>query len=58
MQSGIIIIINSHSKNYVLGTQKNCLIETVLLSTHNIMFKIMGKKSIAILCTKLFGILT
>ena len=25
-------------KTYVLGTQKNCLIETVLLSTHNICF--------------------
>ena len=23
---------------YVLGAQKNCLIETVLLSTHNISF--------------------
>ena len=23
---------------YVLGAQKNCLIETVLLSTHNICF--------------------
>ena len=24
--------------SYVLGAQKNCLIETVLLSTHNICF--------------------
>ena len=31
----------SSTKTYVMGTQKNRLNETVLLSTHNIMFKLM-----------------
>ena len=39
------------SKTHVLGTQKNRLNETVLLSTQN-MFKLMGKKLISILCSK------
>ena len=29
---------------YVLGTQKNHLIEAALLSTHNIMFRLRNKK--------------
>ena len=36
------------SKTYVVGTQKNCLNETVLLSTQN-MLELMGKKIITIL---------
>ena len=38
-----------------MGTQKNRLNETVLLSTQNI-FKLMGKKIITILCYKTFPI--
>ena len=34
---------------YVVGTQKNHLNETVLLSTQNIMLKLMGKKIFTIL---------
>ena len=30
------------SKTYVMGTQKNCLNETVLLSTQNTIFKLVG----------------
>ena len=37
------------SKTYVVGTQKNHLNETVLLSTQKHMFKMMGKKMITIL---------
>ena len=38
------------SKTYVVGTQKNCLNETVLLSTQNTcLIKLMGKKRITIL---------
>ena len=36
------------TKTYVVGTQKNCHDETVLLSTQN-MFKLMGRKIITIL---------
>ena len=36
-------------KTYVVGTQKNRLDETVLLSTPNIMVRLMGNKIIAIL---------
>ena len=39
------------TKTYVVGTQKNRLNETVLLSTQN-MFKLMGKKIMTILCSK------
>ena len=40
-----------------MGTQKNRLIETVLLSTHNIclniyIIKLMGKKILTLLCSK------
>ena len=38
------------SKTYVVGTQKNRLNETVLLSTPKLMLKIMGKKIFAVLC--------
>ena len=31
------------SKTYVVGTKKNCLNETVLLSSQKHMFKLMGK---------------
>ena len=41
------------SQAYVVGTQKNRLNETVLLSTHNTQKKFMGKKIIAILGEKL-----
>ena len=34
------------SKTYPLGAQKNCLIETILLSTHNICFGGEIRKSI------------
>ena len=34
----IVIIFYPAIKTYVLGAQKNCLNETVLLSTHNICF--------------------
>ena len=34
----IVIFFSFISKTYVLGAQKNRLIETVLLSTHNIWF--------------------
>ena len=37
------------TKTYVVGTQNNRLNETVLLSTHNTCFKLIGKKIIAIL---------
>ena len=37
------------TKTYVMGTQKNPLNETVLLSTQNIMLKLMGKKKLTIL---------
>ena len=39
------------TKTYVVGTQKNHLNETVLLSTQN-MFKFIGKKIIPVLCSK------
>ena len=42
------------SKTYVVGTHKNRLDETVLLSTQNKMFKMMGKKIFTILCWKYF----
>ena len=32
------LLVGSHILTYVLGAQKNRLIETVLLSTHNICF--------------------
>ena len=38
-------------KTYVVGTQKNRLNETVLLSIHNIMLKLFGKKIFTILHT-------
>ena len=37
------------NQKYVVGTQKNRLNETVLLSTQNIMLKLMGKKIFTIL---------
>ena len=41
------------TKTYVVGTQKNCLNETVLLSDQNIqMLKLMGKKIFTILRSK------
>ena len=41
------------TKTYVVGTQKNCLNETVLLSTQNrLMFRLLGKKIIAFLRSK------
>ena len=40
------------TKTYVVGTQKTRLNETVLLSTKN-MFKVMGKKIMTILCSKI-----
>ena len=39
------------TKTYDVGTQKNCLNETVLLSTHK-KFKLMDKKKITILHSK------
>ena len=47
-----------HNQNiYFLGTQKNCLNETVLLSTQNIiMLKQMGKKIFTILRSKILFI--
>ena len=44
--------INSYfsTKTYVLGTEKNHLNETVLLSTQNVL-KLMGKKIFTILCS-------
>ena len=36
------------TKTYAVGTQKNCLNETVLLSTKNMCYKLMDKKIIAI----------
>ena len=41
------------TKTYVVGTQKNCLNETVLLSTQNIILKLMGKKIFTILSSKI-----
>ena len=41
------------SQTYDVGTQKNHLNETVLLSTQNIMLKPMGKKILTILGSKL-----
>ena len=41
------------TKTYVVGTQKNRLIETVLLSTQNIMLKAMVKKIITIVRWKI-----
>ena len=41
-----------------MATQKNRLNETVLLSTQNIMFKLMGKKIFTILRSKILFILT
>ena len=38
------------TKTYIVGTQKNRLNETVLLIIQNIMFKLMDKKIITILC--------
>ena len=43
----------SSTKTYVVGTQKNRLNETVLLSTQNIMFILLGKKMITILRSKI-----
>ena len=40
------------TQTYVVGTQKKRLNETVLLSTQNTMFKLMDKKIMAILCSK------
>ena len=37
------------TKTYVVGTQKNRLNETALLSTHNIMLKLLGKRIFTIL---------
>ena len=42
------------TKTYVVGTQKNRLNETVLLSTQKHMFKLMDKKTITFLCSKIF----
>ena len=39
-------------KTYVVGTQKNCLDETVLLSTQNIL-KLIGKEIFTILRSKM-----
>ena len=39
-----------------MGTQKNRLNETILLSTQNIMLQIMGKKILSILCSKILFI--
>ena len=47
---------NFLTKTYVVGTQKNRLNETVLLSTPNIMLKLMGKKILTILRTKILFI--
>ena len=44
----IIFLISQPEHNYVVGAQKNRLIETVLLSTQNIMLKLMDKKTIKI----------
>ena len=50
----------SSTKTYVVGTQKNCLIETVLLSRDSSfeypqhMFKLMDKKIITIVRLKKF----
>ena len=41
------LISQANHNYYVVGTQKNCLNETVLLSTH--MFKLIVKKIITIL---------
>ena len=41
------------TKTYVLGTQKNRLNETVLLEHPKYMFKVIGKKIITILRSKL-----
>ena len=49
----MIFFFNFSIKTYVLDIQKNRLIETVLLSTHNILFKLMGKKIITILRLKI-----
>ena len=43
------IIVYFSTKTYVVGTQKNRLNETVLLSTQKHMLKIMGKKIFTIL---------
>ena len=40
------------TKTYVVGTQKNRLVETVLLSTQNTCLKLMGKKIFTILPSK------
>ena len=37
-ESNCHIVGITYHGSYVLGAQKNCLIETVLLSTHNICF--------------------
>ena len=39
-------------KTYVVGTQKNRLIETVLLGTPKQIFQLMYKKIFTILCSK------
>ena len=44
-----IIFFISHAKQYVVGTQKNRLNETVLLTTQNTRLNLMGKKIIKIL---------
>ena len=41
------------TKTYVVGTQKNRLNEMVLLSTQNIIFKLMGKKLFTFLHSKI-----
>ena len=38
------IIFLFSNQTYVVGTQKNCLDETVLVSTHNICWKLWVKK--------------
>ena len=40
------------TNTYVVGTQKNRLDDTVLLSTRNIMIRLMGKKIFTILHSK------
>ena len=44
------------TKPYVVGIQKNRLNETALLSTQNIMLKLMGKKIFTILHSKILFI--
>ena len=39
-----LVFLSKLKHNYVIGTQKNLLNETVLLSTQKLMLKLMGKK--------------